>query len=240
MDYKEYELFVKDYFETQLAKTFKIKIPVEHQKLLTAPDGTKYNIDLHYKFPVGSTEYLTIIECKNWKNYVSRITLNSIDSIRNALHAHKVIVVTATGFQKGAIEFARINKIGLYKITTKGDSYNYSNFSGMYSDYKSSLEKKEMKNTEFNLNYGFGVISPIISLSDYFKTEYKIDIDYIYEEILNPSSLFVKGKFHLVPENWLENYKKIETCGIDLCLENEIEIRRLSQIITMSKMTFSA
>ena len=61
MTYREYELFVKDYFEKEVQKSFD-NVEIKHQEDLKTVTGREYNIDLCYNFKIAGIEYLTIIE----------------------------------------------------------------------------------------------------------------------------------------------------------------------------------
>ncbi len=230
MTYLEYELFIKTHFEKQLQKSFKKSIKVEHQKELISSEGLKYKIDLHFKFYIEDSEYLTIIECKNWKSRVTRNILNSFDSIRNSLRAHKAIVVTTNGFQKGAIEFAKTNHIGLYKITSDGKIFNYANYDGMYNDYEIYLGKSDLIVENINLKRGFGIMTSRTSPIDYLMTKYRKDFGALFEEKQKPSNQNQIEILDKIPQYWYDEYLKIETCGLDLCLDSEMEIRNINRL----------
>ncbi len=231
MNYKEYELFVRKYFQEQLNQSFGENIPVLHQRDLIAPDGSEYNIDLHYTFNIENFEYLTIIECKHWNTSISRDLVLTLDSKRNSLKAHKAIMVTSKGFQSGAITFAKNNSIGLIKITQNGDIEIYSNFSGNYDDYCIKLMEKTAIKQSKKFIGGFGIISPRTSLQDYVKSIYNVDIQLSELEEMN-NNLYLSN----IPDEWIDNYAIIETCGLDLVLENEMMIRQISLIQVLDKM----
>jgi hypothetical protein len=236
MNYKEYELFVGKYFQEQLNKRFGEIIPVLHQKDLIAPDGNEYNIDLHYTFKIGNVEYLTIIECKHWNTSISRDLVLTLDSKRNSLKAHKAIMVTSKGFQSGAISFAKTNSIGLFKVTQNGDIQTFSNFAGNYDDYCKRLTEKTNINQNGKFINGFGIISPRISIQDYLKAKYNIDIKDLLIELREPEEMDNNDYLPNIPDNWIDDYEKVETCGLDLILENEMSIRQISIMQLMDKI----
>lgn len=227
MDFKEYEQYVKAYFEKELKKSLNKSIPINHLEKLMAPDGNEYEIDLNYLIELGGISYHTIIECKNWNKRVERDIILTVEGKKNALHAHKAIVVSTCGFQKGAIELAITNGIGLFKITTQGDVSMYSNFSGMYSDNKRLLEEFNKIDDKI-LDGGYGIISPTISLEDYFIKNYNTQISEILE---NPK----KSKIIMdINPNCIDEYIMIETGGLPLTLENESLIRMASLALHLS------
>lgn len=226
MDYIEYEQFVRAHFEKELKRKFKKKIPVYHQEKLKAPDGNEYEIDLHFRFELEGT-YHTIVECKNWNKRVERDIIIAVEGKKNALHAHKAIVVSTCGFQKGAIKLAITNGIGLYKITTQGEISKYSNFTGTYFDFQRLLEEFNRNEIKI-LDGGYGIISPAISLEDYFVKKYNTQISEILE---NPK----KSKMIMdINPNCIDEYIMIETGGLPLTLENESLIRTVSLALHLS------
>lgn len=236
MNYKEYELFVKKYFQKQLNKSFSENIPIFHQKDLIAPDGNEYNIDLHYIFKIGNVEYLTIIECKHWNTSINRDLILTLDSKRNSLKAHKAIMVTSKGFQSGAITYAKKNSIGLLKVTQNGEIKTYSNYTGNYVDYCRMLnEETDLKDNK-KLLAGFGIISPKTRIQDYAKSIYNVSIKNISVIHQETEKMINSDFLSNLPENWIDNYEKMETCGIDLILENEMEIRQIRLMQLMEKI----
>src|SRR5690349_16412767 len=114
---KEFELLTKELFEKELAIQLNQKTTVEHQKVFKK-NGYDYTVDLSYRISIASIEYWNIIECKYWDSYIKRSMINSVQSEISDLKAHKAIVVTKKGFQKGAIAYAKKFGIALVKITS--------------------------------------------------------------------------------------------------------------------------
>lgn len=240
MTYREYELFVKDYFEKEVQKSFD-NVEIKHQEDLKTVTGREYNIDLSYNFKIAGIEYLTIIECKHWKDSVSRDLILTVKEKANDLGAHKSVLVTTKGFQKGAIEYAKEKGVGLIKITTKREIEVYSNFLGIQvSNILEELEKETQINEEDLLNDSVGIVFPKKRVEEYLKSKYGnrvIEILELYEKIINKDELNINdvNEIRKIPNNWFKEYEKIETCGLPLKLSNQRDIRFINVMFTLIK-----
>ena len=221
----EYELFVKRYFERITGE----KINVEHRSDFNTPEGS-FNIDLNFRFRVANLDYLTIIECKHSKNRIERSVVMELNSRKTSLKAHKAILVTTVGFQSGALKYALQNGIGLIKLTTDGEEEILSHFKGNYKMYLERLVETSTLTDDLKLKSSIGIISPSESLNTYFLRKFEIDIKIVEENIHNPKKLFHQNYLPGVPVNWDDEYEKLETCGLDLVLENEQEIRLIKTL----------
>jgi hypothetical protein len=75
--------------------------------------GYTHQIDVAYRFRIWKLDILVIVECKHYKKRVGVDDLLEFRSRIEDLRAHKGLLVTSSGFQSGAEEFARANRIGL-------------------------------------------------------------------------------------------------------------------------------
>ena len=231
MDYREYELFVKQYFENELQKELKQPIEVKHQENLMTATGRIYNIDLNYNFKLGGINYLTIIECKNWKNTITRDLILTLREKANDLGAHKAILLTTKGFQSGAVEYALEKGVGLIKMTKAGNIEVFSNFIG--KDIANIiLEIVTETELEYNeeITNGFGIISPRVSVDDYIKNKYGqsvVDALMHYKERFDTSKIDAETItiINSIPENWHKEYRQIETSGFPFVLTNQRDLK---------------
>ena len=72
-----------------------------------------YEIDVGVRMKIADIEYFTIIECKLLSRKVDRPIIQKIIQTRDAIAAHKAIVVTNIGFSPEAEQVARANGVGL-------------------------------------------------------------------------------------------------------------------------------
>ncbi len=70
---------------------------------------------------------LTVIECKNYQSTISVDKIRVLRSVMDEIGAHKGIIASRTKFQKGVLDLARANNVGLCLINTKNqfDWINY-------------------------------------------------------------------------------------------------------------------
>ena len=110
---REFELLVKD-FLSNLGKeltSFKIK----HDEKIFVEDG-EYQIDVLAEFEFLGGKFNVLVECKRYKNRVKREIVQLLfDKIR-ATGSHKGMIFSTSGFQEGAIKFAKIHGIALIRV----------------------------------------------------------------------------------------------------------------------------
>jgi len=127
---REFELLVKDYLQEigSSINTFKVK----HDVQIEREDGT-YQIDVFAEFELFGSNFKVLIECKKHKNKIKRDVVQLLfDKIR-AIGAHKGMIFSTSGFQEGALLFAKKHGIALIRIiegkytyfTKSGDLKNF-------------------------------------------------------------------------------------------------------------------
>ena len=86
-----------------------------HNTKQKAADGL-YQIDIFTKFTAMGVEYKTIVECKMHSNSIKReLVVVLADKVRS-LGAHKGILISTSGFQRGAQGYAKEHGITLIQI----------------------------------------------------------------------------------------------------------------------------
>ena len=95
---------------------------VEHRELLTAADG-QYQIDVTARFRQLGLDFLLLAECKDHARPVEREDVQVLADKVRALGAHKALLVATNGFQKGAIEYAKVHGIALVRIVEGAFTY---------------------------------------------------------------------------------------------------------------------
>lgn len=116
----DFEVIVKKWIESsgQELKLFE----VEHNVKLEAHDGT-YQIDVLAVFEALGAEFKIIIECKKHKNAIPRNLVQILHDRVRSLGAHKGMLFATTGFQSGAIKYAKEHGIALIRITEGNACY---------------------------------------------------------------------------------------------------------------------
>ena len=92
--------------------THNVRIPVE--------DGT-YQIDVYAVFTAMGVEFKVLCECKQYSSPVGRDKVVILNDKLKSIGAHKGILLSTSGFQSGAIQYARVHGIALIRV----DDYHF-------------------------------------------------------------------------------------------------------------------
>jgi len=96
---------------------------VIHSHILEGDSG-EYEIDVMAEFEVFAGALIKVlVECKRYKNPVKRDVIMVLESKIRDTGAHKGMVFSTSGFQKGAIQFAQ--KRGIATVTVQHGYTNY-------------------------------------------------------------------------------------------------------------------
>ncbi|MFS0727657.1 restriction endonuclease [Paenibacillus sp. 1P07SE] len=102
------------YAEAEALKDFKI---LHNQKVRTN-DG-EYQIDIVAEFVALSVDFKVIVECKRYTRPLEREKIVVLADKVRSLGAHKGILISTSGFQSGATEYAKKHGIALLQIFDK-------------------------------------------------------------------------------------------------------------------------
>lgn len=105
---------LKDYAKMKGWLDFKIT----HNVKLKAHDGT-YQIDVYATFRFMELDFKVLCECKQFKSPVKRDVVALLDGKIRSLGAQKGIICSTSGFQKGAIKYAKEHGIALFQVYDK-------------------------------------------------------------------------------------------------------------------------
>lgn len=111
-------------FERLIAAIHKAEQKGANVKWNDEIDGRQFDVTIRFK--EGLYEYLTVIECKDYSNSVPVKEVESFVTKSRRVKADKAIMFSASGFQSGAKEVARDEKISLFSLvklleTSDGD-----------------------------------------------------------------------------------------------------------------------
>lgn len=95
----------------------------EHREIIQGVDG-EYEIDVSARFDYLGMEFLVLIECKHYKNAVKRETLQALYDKMRSVGAQKCAVFTTSGFQSGALKYAKVHKIATIKVVDGRSMYS--------------------------------------------------------------------------------------------------------------------
>lgn len=240
----EFEILTQRLIANKLKQEFGFDIPVDHLRTFTSLTGNTYEIDISYTFSLFDINYVTLVECKHWNSYVTRGKIGYFKSIIDDLKAHKGIIVTTNGFQKGAIAYAKSQNIGLIKITNDKYFEINSHFDGGLALIDELLMREDIFNETIS-HTSVGLFSPESNiydfirihygaeLADFLENDFSLDIlDDHYPEI-NP---IVMEQLRKIPDTWYDNYIRFETAGLNYKIQNEPELRIANRIISLLKL----
>jgi hypothetical protein len=116
----EYEKYIKSVFTQILTEEDIQNVFVDHDVKLKGKTAT-HQIDVYWEYKQFDELIKVAVECKRYAKNVSIGVVRDFNSVLQDLNCSKGIIVTTTGFQKGAIEFASNNNISL-KVIRKPES----------------------------------------------------------------------------------------------------------------------
>lgn len=91
---------------------------IQHNVVVPADDGT-YQLDIFATFTALGVQFKVIAECKRYKNPVNREKVVILADKVKSLGAHKGILISTSGFQSGAHEYAKKHGIALIQVMDK-------------------------------------------------------------------------------------------------------------------------
>jgi restriction system protein len=88
---------------------------LDEQELVVADDG-RYRIDITLRFTALDVEFLVLVECKDHARPVEREDVQVLADKKRTAGAHKGVLFSTNGFQRGAIEYAQKHGIALVRV----------------------------------------------------------------------------------------------------------------------------
>lgn len=118
----QYEQLTQSIYQAILQNEECNNIQVKHNVEITGRSGVSHQIDVLWCFRQAGIEHTVLIECKN---YASNITLEKVRNffgVLNDIGNARGIIVTKTGYQSGAAEFANYYGISLKILRKPNDN----------------------------------------------------------------------------------------------------------------------
>ena len=109
----EYEFHIHDYLKD--LEPFLADFRVERQEVLSGTDGS-YEIDVVARFEALGVDFLVLSECKHHKRRIERDAVQVLQARVQSMGAHKGILFSVSGFQSGAIKYARAHGVALIQL----------------------------------------------------------------------------------------------------------------------------
>ena len=95
---------------------------VQHLDPVEGRDGT-YIIDVTVRFQLAGMDFLVLFECKRHASPVKREHVQVLHAKLQSTGAQKGVVVAASGFQSGALQYARAHGIACVRLVD--DAWTY-------------------------------------------------------------------------------------------------------------------
>jgi restriction system protein len=95
---------------------------VQHLDPVEGVDG-RYVIDVTVRFRLLGADFLMLFECKRHASAVKREDVQVLNDKLRSTGAHKGVVVAASGFQRGALEYARTHGIACVRLVDRAWVY---------------------------------------------------------------------------------------------------------------------
>jgi hypothetical protein len=122
-----FDITPRAYEETvaAIAKSMNLNLvgwEVKHLDPVEGLDGT-YIMDVTARFRLAGMDFLILFECKRHKDPVKRSDVQVLLTKLQSTGAQKGVVVAATGFQSGALEFAKAHGIACVRLVDNAWTY---------------------------------------------------------------------------------------------------------------------
>lgn len=88
---------------------------IKHNVKQKTPDGF-YQLDIFASFTALNVEFKILCECKQYTSPVKRERVEILNSRLKSLGIHKGILLSTSGFQSGAIQYAKTHSIALIQV----------------------------------------------------------------------------------------------------------------------------
>jgi hypothetical protein len=131
---KAYELMVKVLLEAELKEQGLAGLQAYHLKKYLGKSGQEHEIDVSFEVTLGKICLLFLVECKDHNRKVGVEDILSFSYRLRDVGAHKGLIVTTSGFQKGVHTVAKAERIGLI-IAIKGRIVSYWGYLTGQMDY---------------------------------------------------------------------------------------------------------
>jgi len=115
-DGKSYEAVTKAIFQSLLNQTDVKNIEVVHDVTLSGKT-VDHQVDVYWEFEmIPGVVHRTAVECRDWNQRISQEKMMAFKKKLEDLNDPTGIMVTRTGYQSGALEFAKTHGVFLYEL----------------------------------------------------------------------------------------------------------------------------
>lgn len=110
IDWQKFEEFVKAIYAADS------ELIVERNVTENGKSGAARQIDVKVTQKTKLHTYVTIIECKRWKEKVGRDRIDVLAASVDDLNANKGVMFTTTGYEPGALDYAKAKNIDVFLV----------------------------------------------------------------------------------------------------------------------------
>jgi restriction system protein len=124
-------------FEQEVTRCLKasgmslVSSSVKHNVKLPGSDGV-YQIDVLAEFEALGAKFRVLIECKHQKHPIKREIVQILHDKIRSTGSQKGMIFATTGFQKGALEYAKDHGIALVQVTSGKYTYEARSKDGLF------------------------------------------------------------------------------------------------------------
>lgn len=111
----EFEKYCRDILASFAEEEQLSNFSITHNVRIPAEDGT-YQIDIYAVFMALGVEFKILCECKQYTSPVNREKVVLLHDKLRSLGAHKGVLLSTSGFQSGAIQYAKVHGIALIRV----------------------------------------------------------------------------------------------------------------------------
>jgi hypothetical protein len=124
MKSRDYELLVREIFQQLLNQDYVPNIVVEYD-VEKEGRSTSHQIDVYWEFKLGGIIHRVVVQAKDWAKPVDQGELLKFKAVLSDLPGQpRGIVVTAQGYQQGALQVAAAHGIKIYELTEEAPGPN--------------------------------------------------------------------------------------------------------------------
>lgn len=114
----EYEKFTQEVYQTLVNTDVVNSINVKHNIRLVGKSGQTHQIDVYWEYEIAGVLQCVAIECKNYNKPVPVGKIRDFHSVISDLNNVAGVMVTKSGYQKGAKDYAAHYGINLKELRT--------------------------------------------------------------------------------------------------------------------------
>ncbi len=128
----DFEIAVKQALRDTMPRGSKLDFAIHGKRKVRGIDG-EYEIDASAEFEVFGTKIKILIECKHHNKPVNRDLVMTLLTKLHSTAMHKAIMVSISGFQSGAVRFAKSHGIALIHIMDENSATIAKSDSGLHT-----------------------------------------------------------------------------------------------------------